>query len=219
MIKKKIFSLLACTLVTVVFAQNTRATLSKTINSLYSDIENKCGKDFKLLDEKYKAILEKSPDRNLSKADEAEYSKQFNALKHSYADCQNKSQPQKIEKLKSLLEQVESENKAVSEIKNNTSSSATQQFSPDIIRKELVNIFSGNDLFQNLDAPLKLTFTFVLDKDGIIKDIKVMGTDNEEIKLFSVLKFYSIQKVFLPEMENGVAVRKRFNQSLTFAVQ
>jgi len=213
---KKIFLFLACTFATVAFAQNTRATLRKTIGTLYSDIQKKCSKDFVLLEEKYKGIAEKSPDRNLSKADEAEYNKQFKALQNPYTDCLNKNKPQKIEKLKSLLEQVESENKAVSEIKNNISSSAIS-FSPDIIRKELINAFSGNELFQNLDTSLKLTFTFVLDKDGVIKDVKVTGTDNEEIKLFTVLKFYSIQKTFLPEMENGVPVGKKYNVSLTFA--
>lgn len=215
---KKIFSLLACTFVTVAFAQNTRPALRKTISTLYSDIQKKCSKDFDLLEEKYKIIAEKSPDRNLSKADQAEYNKQFKALQSSYTACMNENQPQKIGKLKSLLEQVESENGVISEVKNNASSSAAQPFSPEAVRKELINVLSGNDLFQNLEVPLKLTFTFDLDKDGIIKNIKVAGTDNEEIKLYSVLKFYSIQKVFLPEMENGVPVKKRYNVSLTFAV-
>lgn len=214
---KKLFSILACTVVTVAFAQNTRAALKKTISTLYSDIDKKCNKDFDLLEEKYKVIAEKSPNRNLSKADEAEYNKQFKALQSSYTDCINKSTPQKIEKLKSLLEQIENENKVASEVKNNVSSSAAQSFSQDLLRKELINVFSDSALFQNLDTPLKLTFNFDLDKDGIIKNIKVAGTDNEEVKLYSVLKFYSILKVFLPEIENGVAVKKRYSQSLTFA--
>lgn len=216
---RKIFSLLACIFVTTAFAQNTRITLRKTINNLYSDVETKCGKDFELLDKKYKTIADKSPNGNLSEADGEEYTKQFNALKSSYADCQNKNQPQKIEKLKTLLTQVETENKAVSEIKNNNSVSSAQPFSSDILRKELIDIFSSNELFVNQNMPIKLKFSFVLDKDGIMKEVQVAGTDNEELKLFSALSFYSIQKVFLPEMENGVPVKKKYSLPLTIATE
>ena len=212
---RKIVSLLACTLVTAAFAQNTRTTLRKTVNNIYADAEKKCGKDLELLDKKYKAIADKSANGNLSKADGEEYTKQFNALKSSYADCQNKNQPQKIEKLKSLLTQVESENKTVSEIKNNNAPS----FSSDILRKELIDLFSNSELFVNQDVPVKLRFSFVVDKDGIMKEVKVDGTDNEELKLFSVLSFYSIPKVFLPEMENGVPVKKKYSLPLTIVIE
>ncbi|UKB83274.1 energy transducer TonB [Chryseobacterium sp. MEBOG06] len=216
---RKFFSLVACTLVTAAFAQNTRATLRKTVNSLYSDIRKKCGKDIEILDEKYKAIAGKSPNGSLSKADEQEYTKQFNTLKSSYSDCQNKNQPQKVEKLKSLLEQVEKENKEASSIKNNSPSSAAQPFSPDIIRNEVIKAFSGSELLENQDAPLKLRFNFIVDKDGIMKEVKVTGTDNEEIKLFSALNFYSIQKVFLPEMKNGEPIRNMYSLPVTLAIE
>lgn len=195
------------------FAQNTRFTLQKTVNKVYTDIRDECGKDLDLLNTKYEAIEKNSSDRKLSQTDRNEYSKQFDALKISYNKCVTKNQPIKIEKLKALLAKVEEENKKEHTPPKNTIS---KPFSQDIIRRKMVDMLAGHDLFEGLDANLQLRLNFVLDRDGLMKEVKITGTDNEEIKLFTTLNFYSITEVFQPKLSDGKPVRSLYTMPLTF---
>ncbi|MBL7878274.1 hypothetical protein [Chryseobacterium gambrini] len=198
------------------FAQNTRSTLQKTVNKIYTDIRDECGKDLDLLNVKYEAIEKKSPERKLSQADINEYSKQFDALKISYNQCVTKNQSIKIEKLKALLAKVEEENKKEYIPSKNILQSTLQPFSQDIIRKKMVNMLAGHDLFEGLDVNLQLRLSFVLDIDGLMKEVKITGTDNEEIILFTTLSFYSITEVFQPKLSDGKPVRSPYTMPLTF---
>lgn len=216
MITKKISTFLACILITSAFAQNTRFTLQKTVNKIYTDIRDECGKDLDLLNVKYKAIEKKSPDGKLSQTDINEYSKQFDALKISYNQCVTKNQSIKIEKLKALLAKVEEENKKEYIPPKNTLLSTPKPFSQDIIRRKMVDMLAGHDLFEGLDANLQLKLSFVLDRDGLMKEVKITGIDNEEIKLFTALNFYSITEVFQPKLSDGKPVRLPYIMPLTF---
>jgi len=213
---KKTFTVTLLCFAAVAFAQNTRVTLRETLNKLYSDIENECSADLNKLDNKYKAIVQKSPGKKLSKTDEKEYLKQFEVLKSSYNKCKNKNQTQKIESLKTLLAKVEAENKTVYTSKKNTLLPVAEPFSLEIIRSKLSHLLSGNELFENLNESLRLRLNFILDTDGVTKEVQLTGTDNEEIKLFTALIFYSIPKVFQPAISNGKIVKERYSLPLTF---
>lgn len=198
------------------FAQNTRFILQNKIDKIYSDVKNKCGKDYDLLDAKYKAIATKSQDKKLSKTQEEEYSKQFDALKSSYIKCQDENQPIKIEKLKDLLAKVEQENKKEYTPPKNTLLSVPKPFSQDVIRSKMVNYLAGHPLFESLENTLRLRLTFVLDTDGQTKEASITGTENEEIKLFTLLSFYSASDVFQPKESNGKIVKERYTMPLVF---
>ena len=213
---KKHLIAFAITISVTSFAQNTRFALKKTINKVYTDIRDECGKDLDLLNAKYVAIEKKSSDRKISQTDKDEYFKQFDILKNSYNKCVTKNQPIKMEKLKALLAKVEEENKKDYTPPNNTILSIHQPFSQDIIRRKMYDMLAGHELFESLDANLKVRLNFVLDRDGLMKEVKITGTDNEEIKLVTTLYFYSITDVFQPELSNGKPVRSPYTVPLIF---
>lgn len=217
---KKTFILLACSFTVTAFAQNTRTTLLKSVSKVYSDIERDCNKGMiDQLDAKYKKTAEKSPNKTLTKTDEEKYLTQFRVLQSSFSECKRKNQSQKIEKLQALIAQVEEENKTAFISKNTNNSATAQKFSYEIVRNQLTKLLSGNDLFSYLEETLRLRLTFVLDTDGVMKNVKISGTNNEEIKLICALDFYSITEVFLPEEENGKPVKKLYTLPLTFMVE
>ena len=198
------------------FAQNTRFTLDVKVNKIYSEIKNNCGKDIELLNSKYQEIAKESSDKNLSQKDYEEYLKQFEVLKNSYTDCISKNQLFKIEKLRALLAKVAEENKKQYTPPKNTLLPIPETFSEDVLRKKLYDLLAGDPLFENLENTLRLELTFILDEDGQTKDAIVTGTDNEEIKLYTVLKFYSISDIYKPLESNGRIVKRRYRLPLTF---
>lgn len=200
----------------ILFAQNTRFTLQEKVDKIYSDVKNECGKDYDLLDAKYKVIAAKSQDKKLSKTDQEEYLKQFEALRKSYIECQDEDRPLRIEKLKVLLAKVEQENKKEYTPPKNTLLSVPEAFSQDVIRKKLSEMLAGHPLFESLETTLRLRLTFVLDTDGQTKEASITGTNNEEIKLFTLLCFYSVSDVFKPIESNGKAVKERYTMPLVF---
>ncbi|KQT16412.1 hypothetical protein ASG31_12915 [Chryseobacterium sp. Leaf404] len=207
---KKYFIAFAVFSSAILFAQNTRFTLHEKLDKIYSDLETECGKDYGLLDAKYKVIVSKSPDKKLSETDREEYLKEFDALKKSYLECLDDNRPIRIEKLKLLLAKVEKENIKEYIPPKNTMLPVPEAFSQDIIRGKLSDRLAGHSLFENLESTLKLKLTFVLDTDGQTKEAKITGTDDQEIKLFVLLSFYSVADVFKPKESNGKAVKEMY---------
>ncbi|MBD8083958.1 hypothetical protein [Chryseobacterium caseinilyticum] len=197
-----------------VFAQNTRFTLREKVGKIYSDVKNECGRDYGLLDAKYKEIAAKSQDGKLSKTEEEEYSKQFDALKSSYLECQDENKPIRIEKLKVLLAQVELENKKEYTPPKNTMLPVPEVFSQDMLRRKLSERLAGHPLFESLETTLRLRLTFTLDTDGQTKEAKITGTNDEEIKMFILLSFYSVSDVFKPKESDGKAVKETYTMPL-----
>jgi hypothetical protein len=213
--KFKKYLIAFATIISVIsFAQNTRFTLQEKVGKIYSDVKNECGREYKLLDAKYKSIAAKSQEGKLSKTEEEEYSKQFDALKNSYIECQDANKPIRIEKLKVLLAQVEQENKKEYTPPKNTMLLVPEVFSQDVIRKKLSERLAGHPLFESLETTLRLRLTFILDTDGQTKEAKITGTNDEEIKMFILLSFYSVSDVFKPKESDGKAVKETYTMPL-----
>ena len=186
-------------------------------NSVYSEINKECLTDLIKLDEKYRNLEEKSPNKTLSTKHKEQYLKESKMIQTAYYECENKNQPQKIESLRTLLKKIEDEDKAVSTI--NALSSDSAPFSAESIRTEFSNLMSGTDLVSKLEVSLRIKVSFDLDIDGVIKNIKVENTDNEEVKLVSALTLYSIPKVFQPIKENNQPVKSKLTFPVSFIIE